>query len=222
MHIHLPKEGFKSFSAFLKELFTITCGVVIALSLEGLHQSLHQRHLLHEARANVQAEIQENRTRLLGTIKEYPEKLRRFKSFIALLNQERAHRGAGDINTQQDIDLSLSLASLYSTSWSTAQSVGAVSLMSYQEVKRYKAIYELQDLLSTVQNKTLDRWILWEGPAGIQNEHSSFKNLSNEDLTRMENAAAEAYAYWVAMATLDKNLVQSYDAFLAAEPKSHS
>jgi|GEM_PF-5441317 len=222
MHVHLPKEGFKSFRGFLMELFTITCGVLIALSLEGVHQSLHQRHLLQEARANILAEVRDNHTRLLGVAEKTPGKLANFKRLIALFKQERGHRGSVDLNRNQNLELSLNTASLYSTSWSTAHSMGAVSLMSYQEVKHYRSIYELQELVNTMQNQTMERWIQWQGPVVLLGQDFDFRRISTEDLARMEHSASEAYCYWLTLDSLTKELIKSYGEFLAAEPKSHS
>ena len=45
---------------FLLHLFTITVGLLIALSLEGLVEWQHHRHLVHDAEKSPHAEISSN------------------------------------------------------------------------------------------------------------------------------------------------------------------
>jgi len=73
--------------------------------------------------------------------------------------------------------LSFHRADLSQTSWTTAQSVGAISYMPYQEVKSYADAYELQNEYVRLEERTIDA-----GIAAI----TSFQG--NEDPSKFEDA----------------------------------
>ena len=50
----------------LRELLTITAGIPIAISLDGLLEWRHYRELVHEARANIRSELQGDHRELLN------------------------------------------------------------------------------------------------------------------------------------------------------------
>ena len=60
MEIEPPHHPIETRRDFFIHLFTITCGLLIALSLEGLVEWSHHRSLVHEARANIRQEIEDN------------------------------------------------------------------------------------------------------------------------------------------------------------------
>ena len=73
LDIHLPHGKMLGVKEFFLHLFTITIGLFIALSLEGLVEYQHHRHLAHEAEDGLRAEISNNThkvVRELQTIKD--------------------------------------------------------------------------------------------------------------------------------------------------------
>ena len=63
MEIHPPRPV-TSLKEFLRELLTITAGILIALSLEGLLQWNHHRQLVREARTNIISELRQNQSEI--------------------------------------------------------------------------------------------------------------------------------------------------------------
>lgn len=220
MHVHLPKEAFKTFREFLKEMFTITCGVLIALSLEGIRHSMHERHLVKEARANILAEVRENREITARMVKRIPETMKITRSFVDMIKAERDRRR---LKSQTTTKISFGLISttthLNSLSWSTAQSTGAVSLMGYQEVKRYKSIYEAQESAEQIYRKMRDQWSQVLSIALRVNESKHFDNISDDDLAQDERLLMEFLASIQHEETITKTLVKTYDNFLATQGK---
>ena len=66
IEVHPPTEPVHGWRDFLVHLLTITIGLVIALSLEGCVEWRHHRHLVHEAEASLQREIESNAKGLEG------------------------------------------------------------------------------------------------------------------------------------------------------------
>jgi hypothetical protein len=58
--VHVPEKSIRTWKDFLLHLLTITIGLFIALTLEAAVESMHHRHLVREARANLRSEIEIN------------------------------------------------------------------------------------------------------------------------------------------------------------------
>src|SRR5207302_1432447 len=56
-----PPHAIHSWKDLLVQLGTITAGVLIALSLEGVRETIRDRALVREARANIKREIADNK-----------------------------------------------------------------------------------------------------------------------------------------------------------------
>jgi len=65
LDVHPPLEPIHTWRAFFIQLITITIGLLIALGLEGLVEWAHHRELVHQARATMRQEF-ENNHRLLS------------------------------------------------------------------------------------------------------------------------------------------------------------
>ena len=72
MEIHPPHGAIRSWRHFLLQLGTITAGVPIALSFEGIREPIHDRSLVREARENIRREIADNRREIYQEIARIP------------------------------------------------------------------------------------------------------------------------------------------------------
>src|SRR5947209_391034 len=147
MEIHAPKAP-HSFKEFLRELITITAGILVALSLEGVIEWNHHRHLVRESRENIHTEISENRRELeeaKGKQTTTEQQLARFYSTLVDLERKRGQVPSGRL------ELNISLADLHRTSWNTAANTSAIAYMPYSEVKAYTEVYDLQGKYEAVQ-----------------------------------------------------------------------
>jgi hypothetical protein len=67
-----PPHAVHSWKDFGLQLVTITAGILVALSLEGVRESLHNRALVHEARENIHREIVDNQREVENELKAIP------------------------------------------------------------------------------------------------------------------------------------------------------
>ena len=153
MEIHAPEGPILSLKEFFVHIGIVTIGILIALSLEGLLEWRHHRELVAEARANITSEIQDNRKELDYFIKNAPQAQRDHEQALQFIGKVLAHR---DLGTHASLRLVAHLSELNSTSWTTAQAVGALSFMEYGEVKKYARVYQLQEEFLRLQQKDLD------------------------------------------------------------------
>jgi hypothetical protein len=69
LDVHLPEGRLHGFKDFLLHIFTITVGLLIALSLEGCVEWQHHRHQVHEAESGLRTEIAQN-AKVVGSLQE--------------------------------------------------------------------------------------------------------------------------------------------------------
>jgi uncharacterized membrane-anchored protein YhcB (DUF1043 family) len=152
MEIHAPEHPIMTWKQFLVHIGTVTIGILIALSLEALLETTHKRHLVTEARENIRTELEDNARELAGHLTE-SAKLRDQQLTVLHWIADVERTGKSSI---QSLAIGASRADLSNTSWLTAQTVGALALMNYAEVKHYAAVYQLQDEFLRLQSRAQD------------------------------------------------------------------
>ncbi len=91
--VHPPHEPVHSWPDFLLHLVTITIGLLIALSLEGCVEWQHHRHLVHDAEASLQAEIENNAKGMQGTLDDLHTQQATLKQDVVILKEiEQTHK----------------------------------------------------------------------------------------------------------------------------------
>ncbi len=155
MEIHTPDAPVHSFRDFVVHLLMIALGVLIALGAEGLVQFVHNRHVVAEARGNIQAEMRDNKSTLdenLVLLKQNEDLLKQTLSDLQKLKADRKAKTA-------DIKLNLNFFSLTDTSWRTAEATGALALMKYQQVQDVAGYYDVQAMLNRLIASLEDAWL---------------------------------------------------------------
>ena len=152
MDIHPPEQPIMSLREFFVHLGTVTIGILIALSLEGLLEWNHHQHLIREARENIRTEIEDNRRELSKSLQTLSRTRQGHGQILRWISEmEKQHKSG--INS---LTVNFTRADLKTSSWTTAQTIGALSLMSYAEVKRDAAVYQLQEEFLRLQTAAED------------------------------------------------------------------
>jgi len=152
MEIHAPEKPILTVKEAVVHLSIVTIGILIALSLEGLVEWTHHRALVREARANIAAEIQDNRKELQKTLDRLDYM---YKHLADAADAADAMTTAWDPAAaapffdarggERNVTHRFYVADLRDASHSTAQSTGALSYMEYPEVKKYADVYGFQN-----------------------------------------------------------------------------
>lgn len=151
LDVHAPEHPIGNVREFLIHLFTITCGLLIALGLENAAEAMHHRHERREAEAMIRQEIQENRE---GLQKGAPAVIKELKSLQSVLTLVQA-RSEGNQAMTSSANVGFTEGQLQDAAWRTASSTGVLSYMEYGEVERFSAAYKEQDLLQETLERTL-------------------------------------------------------------------
>jgi hypothetical protein len=152
VEIH-PPHAIRSWKDFLIQLLTITAGILIALSLEGVREAIHDRGVVREARENIRREIADNQQELDGELRGMRDQTRHLDDALKFADEMLAKKHS-DV---QKLELTVSNANLRVASWQTADRTGALAHMDYAEVQKYAGTYAGQELYAVMQRRVFER-----------------------------------------------------------------
>ncbi len=139
MEVHPPHEPVHSWRDALVHIGIMTVGLFIALSLEGMIEYLHHKHLVREARENIRAELEHNHDAVQGDMKDIKDEMTRTQKAIDTIHAfQKNPAGHGSIEYHWSLNAPSDVA------WRTARDTGALAYMPYGEVQDYSNIYGLQ------------------------------------------------------------------------------
>jgi hypothetical protein len=112
----------------------VTIGILIALSLEGIRETIHEHRLVREARENFRIEMLQDQAHMKREISNVQDLSQRANTIIA--NLPTLAKNPAELKTRIDA-LAPSLYFFSSGSWTAALSSGALVHMSAEETTHY-------------------------------------------------------------------------------------
>src|SRR4030095_6821190 len=158
MEIHAPDHAIRTLKDALTHVAIVTVGIVIALSFEGVLEWSHHRALVREARENLQNEIRNNQKDIRLVLNSLEVVKNRFIRAVELTGgaatpeKQKEMEALFNPSSANALTNGLTLATLNTASYTTAQVSGAFALMDYSEIRKYAEIYEPQALYSQAQD----------------------------------------------------------------------
>jgi hypothetical protein len=143
---HAPMHGWRD---FLLHLATITIGLLIALSLEGLVEWRHHRHLVHDAESSLHDEIKKNAAGMQNNLKKLHQQQDDLTHDIEVLKLIIAK---GKLPKHEHMSVNFSINGFEDVSWTTSQATGALAYMPYADAKEYSDIYSTQTEVTTLEH----------------------------------------------------------------------
>lgn len=206
MDIHPPHGDITSVKQFLLHLLTITIGILIALSLEGLLEWHHHRGLVSEARENLRREVEDNKRELDNVLKGGEQEQQNVGTVLNVMATLLKHQ---KLNVSS-LNLKYEIAELRSASWDTARATGAIAYMDYREVEGYGQVYDLQQRFDRVQDNLVQSFI-----AAISIANRDPTTLSEPELREAQASLRRVLGHLAAEGDIGKGLERKYDAVLA-------
>ncbi|MYM90843.1 hypothetical protein GTP91_27175 [Rugamonas sp. FT82W] len=165
MHFEVPKA--KTLKEFGGEYLMIVISIATALALEHGVQTLHHRHLAHEAADKIDAEIQVNVHELDEALKHNNDQLKIIQATREQLLAGITDKVDGKVLLRQLLEqqhnklgLSIMTPSLRREAWEVAVASQAVSWMPQDQLERYSGIYanmrDVQSISASGTNNFLD------------------------------------------------------------------
>lgn len=213
LDVHPPHEPIHGWRDFLLHLFTITIGLLIALSLEGCVEWQHHRHLVHEAENSLRTEIERNAKALDEASTDVRKQQTSLRHDADILQGIIA---TGKAPKDSSMEISSSLHSFDDVSWKTAQSTGALSLMPYNMAQEYSDIYNTQGELDAAQHQAARDAILSLAP--FMSSPNKNGDPTREQATLILDKIGILHGQLLLVDSLDTALGEHYKKFLAAHP----
>jgi hypothetical protein len=145
LDVHPPHDPVHGLRDFMLHLTTITIGLLIALSLEGLVEWQHHRHLVHDAEGSLHAEIKSNSEGMDNTLADLHKRQADLAHDVDVLKVIIATK---KLPKNDHMNIEFRIVTFDNISWKTAQSTNALSYMPYDLAKEYAGIYAMQDQLT--------------------------------------------------------------------------
>jgi hypothetical protein len=144
LEVHPPHGPIRSWKDFTLHLLTITIGLLIALALEAAVQSLHHRHMVKEARANLRREILENQRLYTQNLRSAQTELVQLEQNIEQLRELRAGKTPEHFDLQWDFNWN----GFVESAWMRARDIGAIGYMQPEVIEEYSGLYTQQTFVN--------------------------------------------------------------------------
>jgi hypothetical protein len=191
---------------YVFQFITVTAGVLIALLIDGVVQSNSDRELVASAHAAIAREVADNLKEIGGLPQSIASSNADIDKGLNLAN-DLLSKGKTEISSLQ---LNFNLATLIDSSWVSADRTGALAHMSYEDVKDYAELYELQELFDNQQRKAID--LVGESIAMISGAFDPTK-ANRDDLARFRDGLMRLRANLVVTEDLGEQLTKAYREF---------
>ena len=142
--VHPPHGSINSLQGFLVHLLTITIGLFIALTLEAAVESMHHRHLVRDARANLRREIESNHMLYADNV----QSLQRNRLQLAHDLEQLRELRDGKKLISPDLKWAWAWSSYSDAAWKSARDIGAIAYMDPDTIAGYALVYGQQDYVN--------------------------------------------------------------------------
>ncbi len=206
LDIHAPEHGIHNVREFFLHLFTITCGLLIALGLEASVEAVHHRHQREEAEATIREELKTNRAEIVAAQAARAEEI---KTLAAAIQYAEA-RVAGKNIPPQEIQLTFSEDVPKDAAWRTASSTGVMQYMDYETAENYAACYKEQDEYARMEQQTGNDYLQVDALVATK----APENVTKEDFAAGLPLARKVLADLMGLKAISDGTMQSYEDVL--------
>jgi hypothetical protein len=210
LDIHPPHGPIRSWKDFALDLLMITIGLLIALALQAAVESLHHRHMVKEARANLRREIVENQRHYAENLRGLQVKMVELQQDIDQLRELRA----GKTPEHFDVQWSFDWNGFVDSAWTSARDIGAVGYMQPEVVEKYWGLYRQQALVNEAGVSILLDEAKAAAPSLLAKNRKDPKELLPGDIQAMLLSAAELEGRVQILQLMMKTLDEDYTALL--------
>jgi hypothetical protein len=210
LDVHPPHEPIRSWKDFILHLLMITLGLLIALALQAAVESLHHRHMVKEARANLRREIVENQRLYTQNLRSVQAKLVQLEQNIDQLRELRA----GKTLEHFDLQWSFNWNGFIDSAWTSARDLGAIGYMQPDVIEEYSGLYRQQTFVNEAGIGIFFDQDRAAAPLLTAKNPKDSKELSPSDIQAMLLSAAEFEGRAKTLQSIMKSLDVDYTAVL--------
>jgi len=207
VEIEPPDKPIHSLKDLFIHLATITAGILIALSLEGILEWRHHRNLVREAKENITVELAGNKRAVDTSLAGLPTQVKNYRNALNFAGEKLKNKHT-EIN---ELTIGFAVPSISAVAWKTAETTGALGHMKYAEVQKYAEVYDVQELYVRTEAQKLAR--VSQVEAIVMDGDPNKASL--KDLESFRQQILVALADLVTEESLAKELSQAYGKVLA-------
>jgi hypothetical protein len=210
MDVHPPHGPIRSWKDFTLHLLTITIGLLIALTLEAAVESLHHRHMVKDARANLRREIVENQRLYTENLRSVQTQLVQLEQNIEQLRELRAGKTPEHFDLQWDFLWN----GFIESAWMSARDIGAIGYMQPDVIEEYSGLYRQQTFVNDAGLSIFFAQAKAAAPLFTAKNRKDPKELLPGDIQAMLLSAAELEGRVKTLQATMKTLDRDYAAAL--------
>lgn len=153
MDIHAPERPIDSFKDFALHIAIVTIGILIALGLEGIRETIHEHRLVRETRENFRHELQvdlETADRELQQVTKAEKSLQQIIALLPTVGKQHPELIGHGVEQVEDPYYFFT-----ANAWQAALSTGALAHMSTEEVSTFASSSEIIHIYTNLQVTTM-------------------------------------------------------------------
>jgi len=206
MEIHPPEHPIRSFRDFAVQLFTVTCGILIALGLEGHVEHRRDAALAKQTLDAFVTDITPNLQRVQHEHDIAVQVLPLLKAYISFLEAKLKHVAAKDPGNLPGF----SLLYFRNAPWDAALATQAVRLLTQRETETISRVYAGQ----TLHNSMIDQ--LRAELADLESYGDDTDSLTPDELRQCVRTMRMMTSTGVTLIDMDTQMLVHYQDALAA------
>ncbi len=203
--VHPPHGSVHSWRDFFIHIATITIGLLIAISLEGMVEAAHHWHIVREARENIRREIEQNEKQAKENIEYVQSDAARMKQNMEWARDLRADSHAMD---HKKLQFTFTWSSFSDSAWTSARDSGALTYMPTSEVQSYADGYKQQEFINQQAIAVFSYQTELAAPSLIEKDSAL---LRAEDVQSLVHGCAVASIRLTVLQQLIEELNKNYE-----------
>jgi hypothetical protein len=207
MDIHGPEGPTRSFRDFAIHIVIVTIGILIALGLEGIRETVHEHHLIVETRATFRQELEGDRLNLVQETADVKDKSAQVGGILHDLPQ--LVKSSEELQKRVD-NVGPAFYLFRGTAWGAASSSGVFAHMNTEEVNRFAEVYSGIEIYQQFSRQTLLDW------TATKSFFDSRRSFSAQDAIEGEQKLRVLQFDLNGMKHLDQQFMDSLNAALGS------
>jgi hypothetical protein len=208
MDIHPPEGPTRSFKDFAIHILIVTIGILIALGLEGIRESVHEHNLLVETRTAFRKELEGDRNNLVEEAANVKDKSAQLDT---VLHDFPALVKSPD-ELQKRVDhLEPGFYYFRGTAWGAASSSGILAYMNNDEASRFAEAYFGVESYQPISRQSVLDW------TATKSFFDSRRSFTPQDAVEGEQRLRTLQFDLEIMAHADQEFMDSLNTALAGQ-----
>jgi hypothetical protein len=199
LDIHPPEHPIRSLRDFAVQIFTVTCGIVIALGLEAFVASRHEAHLLRETRQDFLAEMNDCIEKLQNVHGLVDHDTKWMQATLDWGEARLKHQPG----KAPDFPDGRSFTVLPVSAWTTAQATQVLPLMRFAELRALAKAYNGGVAFNELSNRAREQWV---GMA----KFADLDSLTDDQVRAGLGELRVTLVYTISLAKFEEKLIAEY------------